>query len=293
MLSDLTTEQDAILDATAEEYIRCLTEPDPYDDVVVKTWLAIIYAACESPVPDRVEVVDSPYAACRLATALTGTVVNKLDSVGVGDAGWVARYDAYHRLGVLTDEEAHDVLALRAYLRCAWDHVLLDECAIVVRRPTLLRVDDAGELHSDDGPAIEWADGEREYAHHGTWITEQIALRPRSHTREEYLAIAATEVRRALSERAGWVWVAELLGSAVVDVWTDPGTGLVYELLAYASGKMLRKRSPELQDGSQPWYVEPVHEDLRTARAARRWQASDATPDECEADPGLAYEVET
>ena len=56
--------------------------------------------------------------------------------------------------------------------------------------------------------------------------------------------------------------------------------------------KLLRKQSPPLKLGDQPVYYEPVHEDLRTAQAARKWQATDMTPAQCEADPALSYGVE-
>jgi hypothetical protein len=58
-------------------------------------------------------------------------------------------------------------------------------------------------------------------------------------------------------------------------------------------GRWLRKTSPALQDGSSPSYVEPVHEDCRTARGARKWQACTWTPDVCELDPSLQYGLET
>ena len=293
MLEAMTAEQDAMLDTVAEEYIRSMTEPDPYDAEVVAAWLRVVYAACDTPPPRRVEVADSPMAALTLASSLLGTKQSSLDGVGLADAGWVARYDAYHRVGVVSEEEVKDVLALRAFLRCAWDHLLLDDVAIVVRRPASLRVDTAGDLHCDDGPAIMWADGNAEYAHHGVWISERIALSPRMHTREEYLAISDTEQRRALSERAGWEWVADLLGATVIDRWTDAATGLAYELMSHDVGKLLRKESPTLQTGARPWYVEPVHEDLVTAQAARKWQAVGGSVADVEADPDLTYEVET
>ena len=292
MLEHLTQAQERILVEVADEYIRALTEPDPYNPETVNGWLAVAYRCCGLPKPDRVYVVDSPFAAYALATKMTSSDVTSLDGVGVCDSSWVARYDTFRRLGELSDEEAADVMSLRGFLRCAWDHILLDECAVVVRRPTVLSLDEDGLLHSAEGPALAWADGNEEYAHHGTWISRKIALEPRSHNRSEYLGIANTEERRALCERAGWNWVAELLGATVADSWTDQVTGLSYELLAYDGGKLLRKQSPKLKDGSQPWYVEPVHETLRTARAARKWQATSLSPGECEQDPDLVFGVE-
>ena len=294
MLDHLTDEQNSTLTRVADEYLAALTRPDPYDDAVVAAWLQVAYRICDLPCPGKIIAVDSPYAAFATAERLLGQplAVQELDGIGGACASWVARYDAYHSLGVLTDSEMSDVFALRAFYRCAWDHILLDECAIVVRRPTL-SLDVDGNLHSADGPAVLWGDGHPEYAHHGIWISEQIALRPRTVTRSDYLAISDTEVRRALAERAGWEWIAELLGAEVVDSWQDPATRLEYELLEYPGGKLLRKRSPILQDGTRPWYVEPVHEELRHAQAARKWQATGDDVGACEDDPSLDYDLET
>ena len=295
MLLELNEEQVRLQGVVVDEYLALLVRPTPYDEVAVRAWLAVAYGEYQLPVPARIEVVDSPAAAIAIASSLTGEAVDGTDRCGICDAGWVAQYDYWWRAGVLSDEEAAQVRALKGFLSCAWDMLLLDECAIVVRRPSLITLDAEGELHSTGGaPCLSWADGGRLWAHHGTWITERIAADPRSHTAKEYLAIVDTEVRRSLSERAGWDWVAELLEATVQDRWTDPGTGLEYELLRHPGGALLRKRSPPLADGSQPWYVEPVHEDLRHARAARTWQVvRTLTPSQCEASPGLVFGSES
>lgn len=291
---ELTLEEVALADAVAEEYIADLVRPTLPDGPTITRWLDIVYRLYDRDRPARVEIVESPCAALDLASSLTGQREICTDYCGVGDGGWVAFYDYFHRIGVLSKEDCADVLALRDFMRVAWDTVLLDECAIVIQRPTMLRLDDAGNLHSATGPCIEWVDGFKDYAWHGTWVPARFILAPRSHSKQEYLAITNTEQRRALSEAAGWTWVAEILVTTIVDSWTDPDTSLRYRLLRCEGGALLlSKQSPPLQDGSQPSYVEPVHEDLRTARAARKWQATDLTPSECEIDPDLSYGVET
>jgi len=293
VLETLTEEQEALLDKTADAYIADLTvsrEPDP---AVINRWLDVAYGLYDMKRPARVEIAASPEAALKLATELTGEKQTSMDWCGVGDGGWVSFYDLFHQIGILTDEEAADVLALREFGKVAWDSVLLDECAIVIRRPVAIRLDDDGNLHSNTGPCLEWADGEKDYAYHGTWVPERIVMAPKSFTRDEIMAITNTEERRALGEIAGWQWIADQLGATVVDKWTDRSTKLRYELLACSSGqKLLRKQSPALKSGKQPTYVEPVHEDLKTARAARKWQATNLSPSECEADPALRYAVE-
>lgn len=292
-LEKLTAEQEELCEQIAEEYIKDFQKSTVPNGVAIKNWLDIVYKLYDKECSKRIEVIESPQAALRLASSLTGEKESYLDDCGVGDGGWVAFYDYFHRIGVLSAEEVQDVLALREFLRVAWDSVLLDGCAIVIQRPVALRLDDQGNLHAPDGPCIVWADGEKDYAWHGTWVPERMILKPRSYTREEYLAITNTEERRALSESGGWTWVAELLGTTVTNVWTDPVTGLLYQLLLCSNGaKLLAKQSPPLADGSQPLYLEPVHEDLQTAQAARKWQATPLRPEECERDPVLEYGIE-
>lgn len=293
-LNELNREQEALAEEVAEEYIRDLLEPALPDGHTITRWLDVVYALYERERPKRIEIVESPRAALALASSLTGSVQAYTDDCGIGDGGWLAFYDFFRRIEVLSAEEAADVIALRDFSRVAWDTVLLDECAIVIQRPVALRVDDDGNLHCSSGPCIAWADGERDFAWHGTWVAERMVVDPRSYTREEYLAITNTEQRRALSESGGWAWVADLLGATSVDSWTDPATQLRYELLGCPNGdKLLAKQSPLLQDGSQPRYLELVHEDLVTARAARKWQATRLSVAECERDSTLIYGIET
>jgi len=290
MLENLTSEQEQIVEAVTEEYIADITKPTPPDIEVIQKWLDVVYGLYDLKRPQRIEVVGSPYAALKLAADLTGVKRNDTDYCGVADGYWIAQFETYLRLGILKPEEEHDFITLRDFARVAWDTVLLDECAIIIRRPVDFRVDDAGNPHCATGPCLVWADGQHEYAWHGTWVDERVIKNPRGYSREEYLAISNTEQRRALSEAAGWSWVAEILGAKSVDKWTDPKTSLNYDLFRCEDGvQLLSKQSPPLKDGSQPRYLEPVHEQLRTAQAARKWQATSMSPEECEADPELIY----
>ncbi len=293
-LETLTAKQEKLLVTTANRYIKELTKPPPFRRTDIFAWLDVAYRLYDMPRPARVEIVDSPMCAMALASELTGTREDQLDWCGIADGGWVAFYEVFAAIGILTAEEASDVIKLRNFGRSAWDSVLLDECAIVVRRPKSLCVDDDGNLHSTTGPSIEWRDGHADYAYHGTWIPARMVLAPREYTKAEYVAITNTEERRALSEIAGWDWVVSLLGGKVLDSSRDLRTGLLYELIACEDGqRLLRKQSPKLETGKQPLYIEPVHEGLRTAMAARKWQATALTPQQCESDPSLEYGNET
>lgn len=294
-LESLTPEQEALCEIVFREYDGILDSlPRKVDRDAIDAWLKIVYGLYDKPVPARVEIVDSPFAAFRLEKELTGSSDGSLDWCGVSDSGWVSFYDYFHRIGVIDDAEAAEVLALREFQRSAWDTILLDECAIVVVLPVAIRRDEQGNLHSASGPCIEWRDGEKDFSWHGVWVPERMIVNPKSYTRAEYEAITSTEERRALGESAGWDYIVAMLGATSVDEWKDPETSLEYGLWRSGAQQWIRKQSPVLQSGAQPFYFEPVHEDLRTARAARKWQACRSlSPAECERDPSLSYRTET
>lgn len=295
ILESLTPAQERLLDEVASEYIADISMTRKPDNKVINRWLKVAYGLLDAKVPERVEICASPFAALKLANELDPAGKHTTtDYTGFGDGGWLSFYDYFHRIGVLKDDEVTDLLALVEFRKVAWDTILFDGCAIVVARPIAIRTDDEGQLHAAGAPCIEWSDGEKDFSWHGMWVPERIVMDPRSYTLAEYTAISNTEERRALAESAGWNWLADLLGAKVTSSWTDDATGLAYDLLACNDGtKLLRKQSPELKTGQQPTYLEPVHEALLTARAARKWQACPSlTPGQCEASPELSYGVE-
>lgn len=295
MLENLTEAQEALIETVALEYEAILDSHQPCTREGVRPWLEVAYGLYDLKCPERIEICASPDVAFRLEEQLTGSTGRQLDWLGLSDAGWVSFYDFWHRAGVLSDEEAADVLKLRDFLSVSFDSVLLDECALVIALPRLMARDKNGQLHRSDGLAVEWEDGTGYAYWHGVSIPARIVQDPHSYTAAEIRAITSTEVRRALGEKLGWGKVAHMLGATSLDTWTDPATGLDYALLGAKSGeKWLKKQSPRLQTEKQPEYVEPVHEDLKTAAGARKWQAiRGATPQQCDRAPALTYGVET
>jgi hypothetical protein len=294
MLEALTAEQEALQDVVAEEYLAILDNPGTCTREGVRPWLEAVYKMYDKPCPERIEICASPATAFALEEQLTGSTDRLLDWLGLSDAGWVAFYDFWHRAGVLTNEEAAEVLLLRDYLKQAFDSVLLDECALVIALPRVMARDDDGQLHHSTGFAVEWHDGTGLCYWHGTAVPDRLVFNPESYTADEIKSETNTEIRRALGEKLGWGKVADILGAKPLDAWTDDATGLRYELMGSDPGKWLKKQSPALQNGAQPEYVEPVHEELKTAAGARKWQAvRGATPSDCDKNPTLSYGIET
>lgn len=297
ILEDLTPDQDIVLEQVAAEYLAVLQRGDEVDMNKVRPMLELIYSYYDMKVPE-VEIVDSPEAALMRAREL-GIKQPYFDWCGVGDAGWLAHYEAFARIGILNEEEAEDLRKMQAFLHGGvYDTILLDERALLVRFPQEIHTDERGNLHSPAGPAIAWRDGQAEYAWHGVFVSKELIEAPALFTKEQVIGLP-TEHRRAFCEHFGWGRTLELLQCALVDTWADPKTDLKYELYEGPDEKIINKQSPPLQDGSQPWYPEPVHRDLKTAQAARKWQAMmrrgqdpGAIARACNKNPALTYGVE-
>lgn len=153
-----------------------------------------------------------------------------------------------------------------------------EKFCIISDFPTTISMDEQKRPHAENGPAIAWNDGYDAYYWHGTKVDRRVVMEPESYTKEEMQELDNSEVVRALLERLGTEKFLERMEIEVVDRWADPKTGLTYELLDLTNRlgedqpKWLRMQSPALHDGTQPYFIEAVHPDLMTAKAARRWQ---------------------
>ena len=188
---------------------------------------------------------------------------------------WLSSYD------YLRNEEGDNVDELNGLFGMAessnWA-LPMEDAIFVSDRPCKIALDEQNRLHCADGPAIEYRDGYAQYYWHGVSVPKRVVMDPESYTSEEIRNARNTEKVRALAERMGWEKFLQAVGAKLVSDWHDEKTGLDYELYSVpeiagqVSPKLLRKRSPALNDGQQPWYVEPVDSRLETAQAARKLQ---------------------
>ena len=105
---------------------------------------------------------------------------------------------------------------------CGWIFDL-DYYCIVSNRPTSLSYDEQNNLHESNGkPAIEYADGFKVYAHHGTWIPEKYGQVPSSQWKSEWLLSEENaELRRILIQVIGYNKICEELGAIELDSWNE------------------------------------------------------------------------
>ena len=84
--------------------------------------------------------------------------------------------------------------------------------ALLVRRPTLLTVDETGRLHNAAGPCVEFPDGWTIYAWHGVCVPERVITAPDELNRDDFFGAKNVEARRLIQERMGAHFVEEIGG---------------------------------------------------------------------------------
>ena len=215
-------------------------------------------------------------------------------------AGWFSFFDYFERLGITTE----DFKRFKKWVKSgSWDVLWFKGLFVVTCRPSLIIKNAQGRLHCDIGPAAKWPSGEEYWFLNGTNVSEKIVMRTNDLTAEEISNEKNSEVSRAIAEKLGWDRYMEVLGTVLIDKWFDPSKSLHYELYDFKERKfslmprLLKMESPECNDGSRPYYIEPVDPGLKTCEAARKWQfiktdGSWPSVDECNKDPELSFEVE-
>lgn len=300
MLEDLTTEQEGLIDSIAEEYISDANCGDPLiDQRQAAATITKIYALADQK-PPQIVFVSGPMDARDFCKQELKQDIKDFDYFGLGfDSGWVSFYDYFQRIGVLErdDEEFNTV---KSFMKSGvWATIMFENIVICIARPNRVCVDERGNLHSDSGPAIAFDDGYEEFAWHGSWVTEKIIMRPEMITRKDIEEEKNSEVSRAMAERLGWDEYMKRAECVLVDKWFDTEKSNHYELWDFKkrfalTPRLLKMESPELNDGTRPYYVEPVPPQAKTCQAARRWQVDPSRPeiDECNRSPEIVFQIE-
>lgn len=146
-----------------------------------------------------------------------------------------------------------------------WPH---EDYVVVTERPTRLSLDENNALHSETGPAIQWASGYGCYMWHGTDVPGEWIEDPDSVDPSLALNWGNIEERRCLAEIIGWDKVVDQLDSKVVDKNPDPMIGTLIEVDLPDSGK---ERFLRAFCATGVAVVLPVPSDVETAWQANAW----------------------
>lgn len=262
---------EAAIDALCDRYYTAVMSavrasvgrPLAADDPVVAAGLAAIGRACGAAVClDNITVASSPDHALQL------TGESYTDGSGLG----CLNSSAFDLAGseVLGEAPDPDTTAIYAFQLRVYDTLLSERETILIPYPHTLHFDADDMPHCATGPAVAWP-GQDMYYWHGQQIDRDVIEAPESLT-ANYLRDLPAEKRRASYEALGYERVIKVLGAKSIDEATLGG--LHYELWSTDAESWLRMQSPPLQDGSQPYYVEPVHERCLSCAEALGWRAT-------------------
>lgn len=150
---------------------------------------------------------------------------------GNHNIGWIAYASFFETIGYeYPPELAKKLAALRHYHKtCGWLYTF-EGMAFVSNRPTVLKRDDEGRLHCEDGPALAYADGYSFCSWHGTrlpseWVENRKTIDP-----QIILQAKNTEQRAAGIQLIGMKRVLDALPHKVIDSDSDPQHGDLLEV---------------------------------------------------------------
>ncbi len=144
------------------------------------------------------------------------------NSSGLSDWSWLAYYDYFLEIGILTEENAPLFVeyADLVYNSKIYDCLLYEELVIVCALPESLHFNDNG-LHGDGFPAIQWKDGYKQYYLNGTNVPEYLAITPTEDLDIQYFLseISNADVRIEFINKYGIEHMCEL--GEVVDTYEN------------------------------------------------------------------------
>ena len=252
-LTKLTPEQEARLPEWIDRWVAIGLSTEPADWDAARRGIDAEYRMAGLEPPKIMIRAASPLAAFLSVGALRNQVgdqvgrqvLSQVDSqvdvwAHIGGQFWAAfpAYTSFFREVCGLDIPDAREITTRS---CGWWYPL-DGAVVVSDRPDRIVRDDAGQLHSETGPAMRWRDGWSIYAWHGTqipgeWIEQRDTLDPMIALTHENV-----EQRRCAAEIIGWPKVLQHLNPKILDTDIDPqiGTLLQVDLPDHGPQKFLR-----------------------------------------------------
>jgi len=202
IIEELTKEQEAQLDVYAERWIEIGLDTQPAERERAEAEVRRLYVQEGLKEPDF-EWFGSPIAAVKHLRS--EGVDNPLRAAVYGQhtAGWCG-YLSYLREVLAFEDETKDALPHIELAKCCGWWFAFEHIAVMTDKPCLLKRDEQGELHCEDGPALQYPDDEALYAVHGVVVPEEVIVKKDDITLEQIVAETNAEIRRVMTEVAPW-----------------------------------------------------------------------------------------
>lgn len=232
-IKELTPEMKERIPLVRDEWIKIGLDTSPASKEQAEKGVREAYEIASLTPPKVIEWVSSPMQGCKLAAQWEKSgkalpfghvelpevtkeeIINQLQTCCYGqhDASWLAFYEFFapYLPEIIKKLDGHFNVARAAH----WWWPKTDGC-IICDRPTTIKLDDTGRLHCEDGPAVEYRDGYKQYKWHGVSMPKWIYEQPEKFTAESCLKESNQEIRRAMIEKLGLAEFLEALGAEVI-----------------------------------------------------------------------------
>jgi hypothetical protein len=208
-IESLTPEQLARFPEFIERWTKIGLCTEPADRPRAEAAVALAYKRAGMDAPHVV------WCGSPLSQGLTRAVVLSMkdapnigDSVwasgyGQHDANWIGFYDYFREVCGLTEQTAKLDGLTEICHSAGWFLPHTKLCWISERHSAMAR-NERGQLHREDGPALEYQDGWQLWRLRGVAVDEQIVMAPQTQTIEQLRGEKNEEVKRLRIERFGW-----------------------------------------------------------------------------------------
>ena len=300
-LTELSAEQEALLPAIRDRWLRVGLSTEPADRVTAEAGVRLAYERAGLVPPRLVVWLGSPLAGVygqallrrdqvrdQVWAQVRGQVRDQVraqvrDQVVDWGSGivwgshdyWTMWIATYSHLGIRDADRLDGLIQVAENAGWWWP---LDGAVVLTERPCTLHRDPLNRLHAETGNAIEWPDGWGFPVWHGTRLPET-PEQIRAWSTDRVLREPNAEVRRAAIEIRGWDQFVTEAGLRLVDETDDPGNpgnmiGL-YDVPAAIYETAVRvllctNGSPE-RDGTRRRFGLTVPADLPDALSAAGW----------------------
>ena len=147
----------------------------------------------------------------------------------------------------------------------AWWH---ENVLAISDRPEVIKRDDEGRLHCENGPAVRYRDGWSVYSWHGVNVPEEWVTDPSSVTPKIALTHENVEQRRAACEIVGWDNILRELKAKTIQKDEDPMIG---ELLEVEIPDIGREKFLRVRCGTGRIFAIPMPPHINTALEGNAW----------------------
>ena len=269
MITELTAEQQAQIPLYRDKWIEFGLSTERVDFEKAKAALELSYRSAGLEPPATILVAGGPREGKNIFRKhfpkadkqdFMGNII-----YGSHEADWASYVDYFQQVVGLDLSQGNGLIELAKTSGWVW---VGEDLAIIMDRPSSIRMDENDVLHAEDRPSVLYPDGFAVYSWHGQlvpreWIMERHLLTPAIALGQENV-----ELRRAACEILGWNNILTQLNYVTIEADEDPEIGTLVEVDLPDAGP---SRFLMVRCGTGREFALPVPPEMTTALQANSW----------------------